>query len=837
VLATLASGLGCSRAYYRREADCESYDLIGRGADCPEWQLDDYAISPAPESRMAPVGLADCPPMPPDDPTALRLLQCTEGKRGWRTWAAYGQTPYVENPTWATFLPRNDQGQVLLDRETVIQLARLQSPDYQSELENLYLSALDVTFERFRFDSQFFGGYSTFFTADGPARSSGRQSQLAINSDIARILEWRRRLAGGGELVVGLANSLVWQFAGPDEYTATSLLDFSLVQPLLRAAGRAVVLEELTQSQRNLLANIRQMVRYRRAFYADVMTGRSTGPGPSPGGLSLGALTTGPTSGNGGLLSLMAQQVRIRNQRANVAGLRDSLEQLQELYEAGRIDSLQLAQTRQALYDAQSRLLSLQTQYEDGLDQYKIQLGLPPGLEVTVDDPLLRPFDLIDPDMTEAQDFVAEALVRANEPEAIAPERITAAIERARRESLEAIGLVEQDMARLREELPQRRKNLERLANRPELLQGEIERTAVDVALLQRRVERLEEEYARLVPLIEQALETLATFDPQSMPTGEAPSPAAPTPDRPEVPDPAESADAAPGVPEGLIPALRQLSRHMAALSLVQARARLDTVSLVSVDLDWQRALQIARRNRLDWMNARSALVDRWRQIEIVANDLRGQLDVTFSGDMGTTDDNPVQFRSTTGRLRVGLEFDAPLTRLVERNAYREALIDYQRARREYYTFEDRVSQSLRSTLRQIALNQLDFEIQREAVQIAISQVELTQLRLQRPPRPGEGSDFGATTARDLVQALSGLLNAQNQFLNVWVDYQVRRLDLDLDLGTMRLDERGVWINPGEIIDDASGDPSTEADPTDIEGWLPPEAAEAIPTPPGAPVE
>ena len=172
-------------------------------------------------------------------------------------------------------------------------------------------------------------------------------------------------------------------------------------------------------------------------------------------------------------------------------------------------------------------------------------------------------------------------------------------------------------------------------------------------------------------------------------------------------------------------------------------------------------------------------------------------------------------------------------------------LIDYQRARREFYTFEDRVSQSLRATLRAIVENQLNFELQRQQVLVAIAQVELTQLRLQRPPRPGEDSQFGATTARDLVQALSGLLSAQNQFLSVWVDYEVQRLNLDLDLGTMRLDDRGIWIDPGEIVEsegdgrDGAGEAVQPGLPgrweRESEQLLPPDL-EPIPTPPGAPL-
>jgi len=781
LLALLSSG-GCNRAFYREQADCESYDLIARGSAGPDWELDDYGITPALPSRMFDPNSPDCPPMPPDDPTAQRLLQRTEGWCGWRTWARYGRTSHVENPTWQDHLPRDTQGRVVLDRESVMYLSRLNSPEYQSELEDLYLSALEVTAQRFRFDSQFFGGYSTFFTADGPARASGDQSRLAINSDMQRILEWNRRLAGGGELVVGLANSLVWQFAGPDDYTATSLLDFSLVQPLLRGAGRAVVLEELSESQRELLANIRQMVRFRRAFYAQVITGRNPGAGPAAGGLSLGTLTSGPSNPSGGLLGLLEQQVRIRNQRSNVAGLRDSLDQLDAAYDAGRIDRFQVDLARQALYSAQSRLLVLRTQFEDRLDAFKISLGLPPGLRTLVEDPLLRPFDLIDPVTTDAQDMVAEALILAAEADPGRSDELARLLADAARQSMQVLVLVDEDIQRLRAALPRRRENLQKLANRPEVHNGEVEPSAIDVDLLDRRAAQLEAEYAQLRGQVREAVDALVDIEPAVA-------------DR-SAPAPEEALDGARApVEDALIPALRILSRRLAALSLIEARARLDTVSLVPVEMDWREAVDTARENRLDWMNARSALVDRWRQIELAANDLRGDLDVTFSGDMGTIDDNPVQFRSTTGRLRVGLQFDAPMTRLLERNAYRRALIDYQRARREFYTFEDRVSQSLRNTLRTIVLDQLDFELQREAVQVAISQVELTQLRLQRPPRPGEDSQFGATTARDLVQALSGLLNAQNSFLGVWVDYQIQRINLDLDLGTMRLDDRGVWIS------------------------------------------
>ena len=55
-------------------------------------------------------------------------------------------------------------------------------------------------------------------------------------------------------MLVGFANSLIWQFSGPNDYRGNTLVNFSLVQPLLRDAGRERVLEGLTQSERTLLA-------------------------------------------------------------------------------------------------------------------------------------------------------------------------------------------------------------------------------------------------------------------------------------------------------------------------------------------------------------------------------------------------------------------------------------------------------------------------------------------------------------------------------------------------------------------------------------------------------
>jgi hypothetical protein len=244
---------------------------------------------------------------------------------------------------------------------------------------------------------------------------------------------------------------------------------------------------------------------------------------------------------------------------------------------------------------------------------------------------------------------------------------------------------------------------------------------------------------------------------------------------------------------------LADLSDSVLELTLLQATARTESVMLLPLEIDAETAFETARAYRRDWMNARANLVDTWRDIKVVADALQSDLDIIFEGDIANTGDNPLRLQSSTGRLRASARFDAPLTRLEERNNYREVLIQYQRARREYMAYEDQVAQGLRDIIRNIELSQVNFELRRAAVRLAIRQVELTQLRLHKPPKPGEKGQVGATTARDLVESLTELLTVQNDFMGVWISYQALRRLIDLDMGTMQLDPEGIWVDPGPI--------------------------------------
>ena len=163
-----------------------------------------------------------------------------------------------------------EYGEIVLDQKVAFDLALLHSPDYRSALENVYNAALSVTAERYAFDVRFYGGSSLFYNNNGGFRSDSRNSlELATLEAGAR-----KKFATGADAIVQLANSMVWTF-NPDGQSVHTSMGYQLTQPFLRGAGRAIVLENLTRSERRLLANVRQLAFYQQGFYVGVLTGSS----------------------------------------------------------------------------------------------------------------------------------------------------------------------------------------------------------------------------------------------------------------------------------------------------------------------------------------------------------------------------------------------------------------------------------------------------------------------------------------------------------------------------------------------------------------------------------
>src|SRR5689334_8221268 len=69
---------GCSRTFWRRQADIDAYALVREKATHPHWRLPNYTIAVDPRSRMYDAYAIDCSPLPPDDPTAHQFMHCVD---------------------------------------------------------------------------------------------------------------------------------------------------------------------------------------------------------------------------------------------------------------------------------------------------------------------------------------------------------------------------------------------------------------------------------------------------------------------------------------------------------------------------------------------------------------------------------------------------------------------------------------------------------------------------------------------------------------------------------------------------------------------------------------
>ncbi|MEP6170836.1 MAG: hypothetical protein ABJ208_19220, partial [Rhodopirellula bahusiensis] len=784
-----------------------------------------------------------------------RYMQCVDGRRGYPMWEANGLTNAAESPDWWQFLPLNDDGILELNSENAVKIALLHSPDYQRQMEQLYLSALDVSSQRFQFDTQYFAGAGASFSQSDQRFGATRDSDsvTSVGGDVAL----SRQFATGANLLVNFANEVVWNLNGPDTRTTSTVLDFTLLQPLLRGAGRDRIMELLTLSERRLLANVRNFERFRRGFYLDIVTGRNNDSSVSRSGGTFSANTgafTGFDSGfanlgggggggvpqAGGFIGLLQDQLQIRNLEENIARLGENLvildNTLIELLttipddpEAIIRQRLQIAQARSALLSSQSSLVSRRVGYQNSVDSFLRDLGLPPYICVEINDPMLERFELIDRTLRNRREELIEVRLAVGEinigllessesslnPETGLPESKltwddnTIQLIEQLRSSVEPLSKFTEDL--ISEDLPRVEADLQKLSELiPErknqtdsLLQLYREEQATVCSLL--GIETVDESIFDLDPVLELGEELDSQFSEIASRLDAYKVAVKQLNDRIDVfletgPQSENRVEIAAQVRGEVILAsqdlLANLGEDVLALQLIQARARVESLLLPEVEINPAEALQIARVNRRDWANARAALVDTYRRIEFFADDLESDLDLVVSGGVSRAAVTDLPNNDNTS-LRIGLRWDAPITRLQERNTYRQALIEYEQAKRSYYNFEDSVWQGLRSSIRQLQANRINFELGRQSVRIAANQLELNEdIRSFRDAR---GLNSGPTAARDTISALGDLLDSQNSLLNIFVNFEVVRRGLDLDLGTMELTPDGLWIDPGPI--------------------------------------
>ena len=153
----------CSRGVYRRQADREVYGLTGARAKQVGVNSDGWKLDRGTDSRLHDPANLDEPPMPiADDPEASKLSH-RSGKTA--------QLPEEDVEPWLHYLPKGSDGAVTLDIRGAVHVAARNSRDFQRAREELFLSALDLTEDRYQFRPKLALGTTGTGTGEGATRA------------------------------------------------------------------------------------------------------------------------------------------------------------------------------------------------------------------------------------------------------------------------------------------------------------------------------------------------------------------------------------------------------------------------------------------------------------------------------------------------------------------------------------------------------------------------------------------------------------------------------------------------------------------------------------------
>jgi len=316
------------------------------------------------------------------------------------------------NVAAAVGLPRNANPYVITLQQSFT-LALINARIYQLQLENLYNAALTVALQRFQFEPQFYAGMSPLTSPTiGPGGSSvgfpgvspinqflyqtrsapgGQISSLSLG-EVAGV---GKLLNSGGQLLMGFANQVVFNFVGknPIQPTVQSSLPLTFMQPFLRGAGRAVVLENLTQAERSLLYQVRTFAQFRQQFIVDMLTGGTISQ-PGVGFNLVGFSTTGNTDPTIGFIPLAENVAEVIVDLRNLA----FFEQLAALYEqliegeSSGLSQLQVDQVKSRVLTSRQTLITDIITLRNTNDSFKQQIGLPPDTPMVPDVSIFQPY-------------------------------------------------------------------------------------------------------------------------------------------------------------------------------------------------------------------------------------------------------------------------------------------------------------------------------------------------------------------------------------------------------------------------------------------------------------
>jgi Outer membrane efflux protein len=923
LLALCAAALlsGCTRHFFRDHADEEVDSVLAEKDKYPDWQIDQFHVYPDPRARFADGTNPDRPPMPPDDPATREISPNPQkpGKAGVASvegdgylklmaeWdeknraavaeakKAEGQgrardefnenveqpgpdlTPSGKPDVYASTILNtepNPKGPrpYLINLDQACELAVFNAREYQDAREDLYLTALPVTLERFSFGAEFFAATQavrqwtgTLFPTNGvpqpgAAAAGNPPNSWGANSNFG----FSKLFSTGALLLFNFANQTAFNL-GPGRFVSSqSAINLDIVQPFLQGGGQAVTLEPLTQAERNLVYEIRNFARFRKELYVSIAgggggsivganfqpTGVLSAPTffPSQGvgstGIIPGSIPAPPITGNPGLiaspgpvgilglqtalaapvsgyLSTLLEAAQMKVDKFNIQKLESFFKLAKALQEGGDISQLQTDQFEQQLLGGRSRLLSDQQDYLQTIDQFKLQLGLPVDMIVELDD---GPFHPLNEQFQRYEDLFQEFKTASDNPLRAGPAKSPADERKKFQRLFTSSALVRG--TRFGATIASRWGAWEKLSNDD----------------LAKRLAAYREQRRRLLDKqtdVQSKGGELSAADQEQLKVAtneidlgdfEGTLREYETQPWKNLPD-AESRRRRIQVMYGgvanasIVVLIQARNERMDSLHTkwpVLARVCVDGVDLLTADLDDAETAcaRHALAHRLDLMNVRAQVVDSWRQIAVYANALLAPVTAQYALTSGTPAgvNQPFDFGSSRTQQQLIFNWQLPLVRVQQRNNYRAALINLQRQRRVLQRAEDETAYDVRQEL--ILLRQFleTYRIQTRQIELSYMVVENSLDTLQAPPNPTsvtaavDTATRAASLTTQLINAQTSLYNAEFTMTTIWITYLNDRDQLYRDLELMPLDNRGVWIDNVEACECPKSNDTAAAD-------------------------
>ncbi len=719
---------------------------------------------------------------------------------------------------------RDDSPRLAL--EDILELALINSREYQAQKETLYRAALALSLERYRFQLKFSAaGHGT--DVDYTHRRAGG---ITVNGlSVPSTLTMEKVLVTGGDLLARLSNDVILTFNGPDGFAADigSELLFDLSQSLFQRDTR---FELLTQAERNVVYAARNYARYRKEFFEDLAT-----------------------SYYNLLLSYREIEITTQDYFSNLR----AFNQGEAEYRAGRQSRIQVDQFEQTALGSRSRLISRCNSLETSMDRLKLLIGLPTETPINLDLTELEQLTLRD-SATVAAERVRRARrnLTAERRKDPSPDQLdvllNGAMDLARRmlhwaELREQLGqqqagsselklllarmsvdaarlLVRSSRRALREDKaadPPKppvqifRRTMELvdllsvLVQRQQALAAESSANAADIFTIGEELERLRAESRQLSGSLQKVL-AARRLDRLAELVAEAEGQFS------EVDALAEAAEQLTQYTE--LPPNQEMQRTLEQVDrlLKESGNRLaaETTGLVPIEIDIDDAMLTALVQRFDLINQRGALADTWRDIKLAGDDLKSILNLHASHAIRTEHNRPFDFTFDESQTNVSLSFDAPLNRKSQRNTFRRSLINYNAALRNLMAAEDNVKLDVRNRLRTLQLQREQHEISVASAALAYERVVSTRLQLQLGVQD--------VAARDFLEAQQDYTTSLSAVASDHIGYILDRIRLFVDLEELEVDQYGFW--PELYNDDFQPAPAYQLPPYALPGygWLAP---------------